>query len=62
MITTETSGSALYTALAYHRAWTSHDFDQAMTYIAPESFCHAPPDQSSEQPRSAASWARSHRP
>src|SRR6478672_9325280 len=42
MIMTETSVPALYTALAYHRAWTSHDFDQAMTYIAPGIVCHAP--------------------
>ena len=42
MIMTEGSASALYTALAYHRAWTSHDFERAMTYIAPGIVCHAP--------------------
>jgi hypothetical protein len=35
--------TALDTALAYHRAWTSHDFDQAMTYIAEDIVCDAPP-------------------
>jgi hypothetical protein len=25
-----------------HRAWTSHDFEQARTYIAPDIVCHAP--------------------
>jgi SnoaL-like protein len=35
-------GAALDTALAYHRAWTSHDFDQAMTYIAEDIVCQAP--------------------
>jgi SnoaL-like domain len=39
---TENSSSALYTALAYHRAWTSRDFERAMTYIAPDIVCHAP--------------------
>jgi SnoaL-like domain len=41
--TFETSGgAALDTALAYHRAWTSHDFDRAMTYIAEDIVCQAP--------------------
>jgi hypothetical protein len=39
---TEPSNSALYTALAYHRAWTNHDFDQAMIHIAPDIVCQAP--------------------
>ncbi len=39
---TEKSSPALDTALAYHRAWTSHDFDQAMTYIAEDIVCDAP--------------------
>ena len=34
--------AALDTALAYHRAWTSHDFDTAMTYIAEDIVCQAP--------------------
>lgn len=40
---TEHSTAALDTALAYHRAWTSHDFEQAMTYIAQDIICQAPP-------------------
>jgi hypothetical protein len=33
---------ALATALAYHQAWTSHNLDQAMTYIADDISCDAP--------------------
>ena len=33
---------ALQTALAYFRAWTSHDLDWAMTYIADDIICQAP--------------------
>jgi len=33
---------ALETALAYHQAWTSHDFERAMTYIADDIVCQAP--------------------
>ena len=33
---------ALQTALAYFRAWTSHDIDWAMTYIADGIICQAP--------------------
>ena len=39
---TEDGGAALRTALAYHRAWTRHDFEQAMTYIAEDIVCQAP--------------------
>jgi ketosteroid isomerase-like protein len=28
--------------LAYYAAWTTHDFDLAMTYIADDIVCHAP--------------------
>lgn len=38
----ENSKIALQTALAYHRAWTSHDFEQAMTYIADDIVCLTP--------------------
>jgi SnoaL-like protein len=38
---TETS-PALRTALAYFHAWTSHDLDTAMTYIADDIVCDAP--------------------
>ncbi len=42
-MTESTSTSpALQTALAYYHAWTSHDFDQAMTYIADNILCLAP--------------------
>jgi SnoaL-like domain len=39
---TEIASRALDTALAYHRAWTSHDLDQAMSYIADDIVCDAP--------------------
>lgn len=38
----ESSSAALETALAYYRAWTSHDFEQAMTHIAADIVCEAP--------------------
>lgn len=34
--------AALDTALGYHRAWTSHDFEKAMKYIAEDIECHTP--------------------
>ncbi|HEX3815844.1 MAG TPA: nuclear transport factor 2 family protein [Mycobacteriales bacterium] len=37
--------AALDTALAYHRAWTTGDFDRAMTHIADDIVCHAPAGQ-----------------
>ena len=39
---TETSSPALRTALAYYQAWTSHDLDTAMSYIADDIVCDAP--------------------
>lgn len=39
---TLTEPSALSIALAYHSAWTGHDLDQAMGYIADEIACEAP--------------------
>jgi hypothetical protein len=36
------TGAALDTALAYYHAWTGHDFDRAMTYIAEDVVCDAP--------------------
>lgn len=39
---TTNTGAALETALAYHRAWTSHDFERAMTYVADDIVCQAP--------------------
>lgn len=34
--------AALDTALAYYRAWTSNDFERAMSYIAEDIVCQAP--------------------
>ena len=39
---TETTSPALRTALAYYHAWTGHDLDQAMRYIADDIVCDAP--------------------
>ncbi|WP_246076613.1 nuclear transport factor 2 family protein [Amycolatopsis cihanbeyliensis] len=39
---TEKPSPALETALAYHRAWTGHDFERAMTYVAEDIVCEAP--------------------
>ena len=39
---TENSRAALQIALAYYQAWTNHDFEQAMTYVAEDIVCHAP--------------------
>jgi ketosteroid isomerase-like protein len=32
----------LDTVLAYYQAWTSQDFDLAMTYVADDITCHTP--------------------
>ena len=42
---TEVNPAALQIALAYYQAWTSHDFEQAMTYIAEDIVCQAPAGQ-----------------
>ena len=39
---TESTSPALEIALAYFRAWTGHDFDEAMEYIADDIVCDAP--------------------
>ena len=39
---TDTTSPALRTALAYYHAWTGHDLDQAMRYIADDIVCDAP--------------------
>jgi hypothetical protein len=39
---TESTSPALDVALAYHQAWTSHDLDKAMSYIADDIVCDAP--------------------
>ncbi|WP_216215414.1 nuclear transport factor 2 family protein [Amycolatopsis aidingensis] len=40
---TENTSPALDIALAYHRAWTGKDFERAMTYVAEDIVCAAPP-------------------
>ncbi|MGY4643658.1 nuclear transport factor 2 family protein [Cellulomonas sp. URHB0016] len=52
---------ALQTALAYHRAWSSHDVDAAMALVAPDVVCDAPAGTLVGRDRSARSWARSRR-
>jgi SnoaL-like domain len=39
---TESTSRALDVALAYHQAWTSHNLDKAMSYIADDIVCDAP--------------------
>jgi ketosteroid isomerase-like protein len=39
---TESTGPALDVALAYYHAWTGHDLDKAMSYIAEDIVCDAP--------------------
>jgi hypothetical protein len=39
---TDTTSPALRTALAYYHAWTSHDLDLAMSYVAADIVCDAP--------------------
>lgn len=38
----ETTSPALEVALAYFHAWTGHDLDKAMSYIADDIVCDAP--------------------
>ena len=38
----DSSSPALATALAYYAAWTGHDFDHAMTFVADDIVCDAP--------------------
>jgi len=40
--TTENTGRALQTALAYYDAWTAHDVERAMSFVADDIVCHAP--------------------
>lgn len=39
---TSTTSPALDVALAYFHAWTGHDLDEAMSYIADDIVCDAP--------------------
>ena len=41
-MTNNTDSPALRTALAYYRAWTSHDLDTAMSYIADDIVLDSP--------------------
>ena len=38
----DSTSPALETALAYYHAWTSHDLDKAMSYIASDIVCDTP--------------------
>jgi ketosteroid isomerase-like protein len=42
MMTQSLTSPALEVALAYYRAWTGHDMDKAMGYIADDIVCDAP--------------------
>jgi ketosteroid isomerase-like protein len=39
---TESTSPALEVALAYFHAWTAHDLDKAMEYVADDMVCDAP--------------------
>jgi ketosteroid isomerase-like protein len=39
---TESTSSARDVALAYYHAWTGHDLDKAMAYVADDIVCDAP--------------------
>jgi ketosteroid isomerase-like protein len=39
---TDSTSPALAVALAYFDAWTGHDMDKAMTYVADDVVCDAP--------------------
>jgi hypothetical protein len=56
---TDTTGPALRTALAYYQAWTSHDLDKAMSYIAAISSVTRRPGAWKAPKPTEASWARS---
>lgn len=40
-----TESPALTVALAYHRAWTSHNVDEALQYVSEDVICDAPSRQ-----------------
>jgi ketosteroid isomerase-like protein len=42
MTESSSTSPALQTALAYYHAWTSHDIDKAMIYVAGNIVCLAP--------------------
>lgn len=39
---TDINSPALQTALEYYEAWTSHDMDKAMSYLADDFVCDSP--------------------
>jgi len=39
---TDVTSPALQAALAYYQAWTRHDLDQAMSYVAADIICDTP--------------------
>jgi ketosteroid isomerase-like protein len=39
---TKSTSPALGVVLAYYEAWTSHDLDKAMSYVADDVVCDAP--------------------
>ena len=41
-MSTHLDSPALQTALAYHRAWSGHDMDRAMSYVDEDILCLAP--------------------
>ena len=55
---TDTTSPALRTWLAYYQAWTSHDLDTAMSYIADDIDCDTPAGWKAPRP-TAVSRARS---
>jgi ketosteroid isomerase-like protein len=41
-MTNERADTGLQVALAYYQAWTSGDFEEAMTFISPDIHCESP--------------------
>ena len=58
---TEPTSPALEIALAYFHAWTGHDFDKAMEYIADDVVCDAPAGRLKAPRHTGDSWGRSFR-
>ncbi len=54
---TDSNDTAVQVALAYHQAWTGHDFEQAMTYIDPAIVCDAPAGRLEGGAPSRGFWA-----
>ena len=56
---TDTTSPALRTWLAYYEAWTNHDLDTAMSYIADDIVCDTPAGRWKAPRRTAVSRVRS---